>query len=154
MSCLWSIKGKHLGSFTDINPFLAACSVGCQIHAVQLFPLSITARSIIALFAEKLFANPDNGFVQRLYLDENLHWDRGILMLSQVIPRGLNLRLVQEAEMRNHVRLFGKGSFIHPHGDTFLSLASVEQRLPKWLYSGIYGLQPVVSPCFNGEFGE
>lgn len=40
---------------------------------MQLFPLSITARSIIALFVEKLFANPDNGFVQRLYLDENLH---------------------------------------------------------------------------------
>lgn len=46
--------------------------MGCQIHAGRLFPLSITARSIIALFAEKLFANPGNGFVQRLYLDENL----------------------------------------------------------------------------------
>lgn len=40
-------------------------------------------------------------------------------MLSQVIPRGLNSGLVQEAEMRNHVRSFGKGSFIHPRGNIF-----------------------------------
>lgn len=40
-------------------------------------------------------------------------------MLSQVIPRGLNSGLVQEAEMRNHVRSFGKGSFIHPCGSVF-----------------------------------
>lgn len=41
-------------------------------------------------------------------------------MLSQVIPRGLNSGLVQEAEMRNHVRSFGKGSFIHPRGNVLL----------------------------------
>lgn len=29
-------------------------------------------------------------------------------MLSQVIPRGLNTGLVQEAQIRNHVRAFGR----------------------------------------------
>ncbi len=38
----------------------------------QVVQPSITARSIIASFAEKLFANPANGPVQRLYLIENL----------------------------------------------------------------------------------
>lgn len=36
---------------------------------------SITARLIIASFTEKLFANPANGSVQRLYLAENLYSD-------------------------------------------------------------------------------
>lgn len=39
---------------------------------MQLFQLTITARSIIASFAELPFANPANGFVQRLNLVENL----------------------------------------------------------------------------------
>lgn len=52
-------------------------------------------------------------------------------MLSQVIPRGLNSGLIQEAEMRNHVRSFEEGSFICPHGNVFLTLGSAEQRLPK-----------------------
>lgn len=69
-------------NITDLNPFLAARSVGCQIYAVQLFPRSISARSIIALFAEKLFANPGNGFVQRLYLEENLLRQRHTNVIS------------------------------------------------------------------------
>lgn len=73
---------------------------------MQLFQLTITARSIIASFAERPFANPANGFVQRLNLVENLLWDRGMLMLSQVIPRGLNTGLVQVAQIGNHVRAF------------------------------------------------
>lgn len=50
----------------------------------QVVQPSITARSIIASFAEKLFANPANGPVQRLYLIENLLSD-GILFRQQHI---------------------------------------------------------------------
>ena len=38
----------------------------------QVVLLSVTARSIIASFTEKLFANPTNGSAQRLYLIENV----------------------------------------------------------------------------------
>lgn len=79
-----------------------------KLSRISNFQLTITARSIIASFAERPFANLGNGFVQRLNLVENLLWDRGMLMLSQVIPKGLNTGLVQEAQIRNHVRAFGR----------------------------------------------
>lgn len=78
----------------------------------QVVQLSFTARSIITSFTEKLFANPANGSVQRLYLVENLlshSIDSGTLMLSWVISRGLNKGFFPEAEMRNHVRLQERG---------------------------------------------
>lgn len=50
----------------------------------QVVQQSITARSIIASFNEKLFANPANESVQRLYLIENLLSD-SILFRQQHI---------------------------------------------------------------------
>lgn len=50
----------------------------------QVVQLSITARSIIASFTQKLFANPANGSVQRLYLAEDLLSD-GIVFRQQHI---------------------------------------------------------------------
>lgn len=79
----------------------------------QVVQLSFTARSIITSFTEKLFANPANGSVQRLYLVENSlshNIVSGTLMLSWVISRGLNKGIFPEAEMRNHVRLQERGS--------------------------------------------
>lgn len=59
-----SLSGMSTPCSATNAQWASARLAGCQP--------SITARSIIASFAEKLFANPANGPVQRLYLIENL----------------------------------------------------------------------------------
>lgn len=56
-----------------LNQFFTAHSAGRQDSVSRpVIQPSITARSIFASFTKKLFANPTNGSVQRLYLSENL----------------------------------------------------------------------------------
>lgn len=79
-----------------------AHSVGCQSRAMQRFSEpgerepssqvvlpSVGARSIIALFTEKPFANPSNGSVQRMDLIENL-LSVGVLLSQQHVNTTLS----------------------------------------------------------------